>query len=317
MSREGASKKMKQTVLFLAAVWSLVYVSAAADTTAPALRVRALSLRDEPVAVFVLPQERLALAFDAPASEPHILAASLGRMTANGPNRWNWEAPLEPGRYPLEVRGPSERGAFKLTAIVMVPSSRVRDGMLNGYRIGAYPGTPLKGNPIYNPPRGFIEVTHEDEDFRVSPHFRLRQFLSKQAGGYPKYLVLDERLIFLLEAIGERLKPIGYDADDIHVMSGFRTPFYNRQIDNVDYSLHQWGRAADIFLDKDDNTMMDDLNKDGRIDRRDAVALSEFLDALSKTPELSAFIGGIGVYGATAAHGPFVHVDTRGIRARW
>ena len=46
--------------------------------------------------------------------------------------------------------------------------------------------------------------------------------------------MLDERLVFLLEALGERLDPIGYDADDIHVMSGYRTPFYNRLIDNVD-----------------------------------------------------------------------------------
>lgn len=298
-------------------ILSLINLSAAADSAAPALRVRTLSLRHQPAAVFVLPQEHLTLSFDAPASELHILAASLGKMASTGPNRWTWEAPLEPGRYPLEIRGPNERGAFKLTAIVMVPSSRVRDGWLNGYRIGAYPAKPLNGNPIYNPPRGFIEVTRDDQDVRISPHFQLRQFLSKQAGDFPKYLILDERLVFLLEALGERLESVGYDADDIHVMSGFRTPAYNRQIDNVQYSLHQWGRAADIFLDKDDNSWMDDVNKDGRIDRQDAVALSEILDTLSKTPELSSVIGGIGVYGATAAHGPFVHVDTRGTRARW
>ena len=28
-------------------------------------------------------------------------------------------------------------------------------------------------------------------------------------------------------------------------------------------------------------------------------------------------VGGLGAYGSTAAHGPFVHVDTRGHRARW
>ncbi|WP_268235731.1 hypothetical protein [Aquisalinus flavus] len=27
--------------------------------------------------------------------------------------------------------------------------------------------------------------------------------------------------------------------------------------------------------------------------------------------------GEIGEYGANAAHGPFVHVDTRGVPARW
>ena len=55
---------------------------------------------------------------------------------------------------------------------------------------------------------------------------------------------------------------VGWDAGDIFVMSGYRTPYYNKQLDDTKYSLHQWGRAADIFLDKDDNGRMDDFNKD-------------------------------------------------------
>jgi hypothetical protein len=47
------------------------------------------------------------------------------------------------------------------------------------------------------------------------------------------------------------------------------------------------------------------------------VALAETLEALAKTAELKGFIGGIGIYGATSAHGPFVHVDTRPWSARW
>ena len=74
--------------------------------------------------------------------------------------------------------------------------------------------------------------------------------------------MLDERLVFLLEAIGTHLEPRGWDAEDIFVMSGYRTPYYNKQLDDTKYSLHQWGRAADIFLDKDDNGKMDDFNKD-------------------------------------------------------
>jgi uncharacterized protein YcbK (DUF882 family) len=27
--------------------------------------------------------------------------------------------------------------------------------------------------------------------------------------------------------------------------------------------------------------------------------------------------GGVGIYAATGAHGPFVHVDVRGVKARW
>jgi len=97
-------------------------------------------------------------------------------------------------------------------------------------------------------------------------------------------------------------------------MSGYRTPFYNKAIGNVGFSQHQWGRAADIFIDKDKNGTMDDLNKDKRIDRNDAVFLYQMLDRLSKQ---SSLIGGLGVYGSASSHGPFVHVDVRGKRARW
>ena len=82
-------------------------------------------------------------------------------------------------------------------------------GVLNEYQIGFYPETPLKGNPIYIPPKGFIEVTKDNEDTKVSPNFRIKEFLTKQKSGYPKYLVLDERLVFLLEAIGAHLEPRG------------------------------------------------------------------------------------------------------------
>ena len=151
----------------------------------------------------------------------------------------------------------------------------------------------------------------------MSPNFRIKEFLTKQKSDYPKYLVLDERLVYLLEAIGAHLETRGWDAEDIFIMSGYRTPFYNKQLDDTKYSLHQWGRAADIFLDKDGNGVMDDFNKDKTVTKADAVALADVLEGLAKTPELSSFIGGIGIYGATAAHGPFVHVDTRPGRARW
>ena len=41
------------------------------------------------------------------------------------------------------------------------------------------------------------------------------------------------------------------------------------------------------------------------------------LEGLVKTQQFSAFIGGIGIYPGSSAHGPFVHVDTRPWKARW
>ena len=289
------------------------------DDLLPGERFRARSLiyTYNEGAIFAMPGEKIPLSVSAPRRRLHSIDAPQGALIATGPNTWTWEAPVKPGMYPLKVKNPAGRVVADFSVFVMVPSKAVRQGVLNEYEIGFYPDTPLKGNPIYIPPKGFIEVTRENEDTRVSPNFRIKQFLTKQKSGYPKYLVLDERLVFLLEAIGAHLEPRGWDADDIFIMSGYRTPYYNKQLDDTKYSLHQWGRAADIFLDKDGNGMMDDFNKDKTISKDDAVALAGVLEGLSKTPELSSFIGGIGIYGSTAGHGPFVHVDTRPGRARW
>ena len=312
-----ASKHAASIVLlFCVAVWPVLLVG----DDLPAgerFRARSLTYPYEEGAIIAMPGEKIPLSVTAPKSRLYSVDAPQGALVAVSPNKWSYEAPIKPGVYPLKVKDPAGSSLADFSVFVMVPSSAVRQGTLNEYQIGFYPETPLKGNPIYIPPKGFIQVTRENEDTKVSPNFRIKEFLTKQKSGYPKYLVLDERLVFLLEAIGAHLEPHGWEANDIFVMSGYRTPYYNKQLDDTKYSLHQWGRASDIFLDKDGNGRMDDFNKDNVISEEDAVALAAVLEALSKTSALSSFIGGIGVYGSTAAHGPFVHVDTRPGRARW
>ncbi|HEV3216763.1 MAG TPA: D-Ala-D-Ala carboxypeptidase family metallohydrolase [Vicinamibacterales bacterium] len=280
-------------------------------------RARTLTFPYTSGAIYAMPHEKLTLALTAPATQLFTIGAPQGALTATGPNRWVWEAPGDKGRYPIEVRNPAGRKVMDFSVFVMVPATEVQNGFLNGFEIGHYPAAPSKRTQAYVPPKGFIEVTRDNEDTKISPHFRLKQFLTKQKSGYPKYLVLDERLIVLLEGVGAALEPLGYNADDIFIMSGYRTPFYNKAIGDTPLSMHQWGRAADIFLDKNHDGMMDDFNKDKAIDRQDAVALANVLEAMAATAEWSPFIGGIGIYGATAAHGPFVHVDTRPWKARW
>jgi peptidase M15-like protein len=201
----------------------------------------------------------------------------------------------------------------------MVPAAATRKGYLNGYRIGDYPDKPLKGNPIYKPPVGFIEVTRDNEDTRITPHFQLKQFICKQApiGQYPKYVLLEERLLLELEAVLELANVMGHDVDTLYVMSAYRTPYYNHAIGDVMYSMHQWGSAADVFIDEDDKFRMDDLNRDGRSDINDSRFFADRIDQLLRQPGYHKFQGGVGFYPATAAHPPFVHVDVRGARARW
>lgn len=210
--------------------------------------------------------------------------------------------------------------------ISMLPFSAKRNGRIGLYYIGNWPGERGAAGPskapagAYGNPKGFIEVTRENADTRVSEHFKLRDFLTHdQPNVWPKYLVLQPRLIDKLELVMADLQAHGVDTRGVRVMSGFRTPQYNVGGGNTggraSLSRHMYGDASDIYIDNDGDGQMDDLNHDGRItidDSRVILAAVERVDA--KHPEL---IGGAGVYTAAPGHGPFIHIDTRGYRARW
>jgi uncharacterized protein YcbK (DUF882 family) len=172
----------------------------------------------------------------------------------------------------------------------------------------------------YANPSGFIEVTPQNESTNVSEHFRLRDFLTHdQVGVWPKYLVLELKLVDKLELVLSDLAARGYDVSGVTVMSGFRTPQYNTgggdPRGRAALSRHMYGDAADIFIDDDHNGVMDDLNHDRRVNIRDAQVILAAVDRVEREhPEL---VGGTGVYVASGGHGPFIHIDTRGFRARW
>jgi hypothetical protein len=278
-----------------------------------------LAYRD--TSVVVMPGE--AVIFDAagPAGE-YTLKTDHGIAVQQSARRFRWTAPARPGTYELSFRGPGKREAHDdivVHAFVMVPAAKVRNGLLNGYRIGHYPSTPLKGNPMYLPPRGFIEVTKENQDTKVSPHFTLKQFLCKQgaAGAFPKYVVLKERLPLVLEAVLARVNELGVKVDTLNVMSAYRTPYYNHAIGDVKYSMHQWGSAADVYVDPQKKNRMEDLNRDRSVDIQDAKFLYDEIERMLSTKEHRRLDGGLGYYPATSAHPPFVHVDVRGTAARW
>jgi len=262
-----------------------------------------------------------AVIVDAVGGPPGDFAATTGdgTLVQQGARQWKWTAPDRPGVYRITVDGPGKKDSIVVRAFVMVPARTVKDGMLNGYRIGEYPATPLKGNPLYAPPSGFVEVTRDNENTYLSPHFQLKQFTCKEdtTSKYPKYVVLNERLPLKLEMVLEHVNAIGFAADTLHVMSAYRTPFYNRAIGDVKYSMHQWGSAADIYVDPDNSGRMQDLNGDHRVDVGDAKYLYDRIERMLVEPDFRQFEGGLGFYPATAAHPPFVHVDVRGVKARW
>ena len=211
--------------------------------------------------------------------------------------------------------------------ISLRPRGDKRNGRVGLYYIGNWPGetgrvSAPKRAPAdrYRPPSGFIEVTQENADTRVSEHFKLRDFLTHdQASVWPKFLVLEMRNVDKLELVLSDLQSRGIDVKGVRVMSGFRTPQYNKGGGNTGgragLSRHMYGDAADVFIDSNGDGVMDDLNRDGRSTIADARVVSEAVDRVEAAhPEL---IGGAGVDPAASGHGPFIHIDTRGYRARW
>jgi uncharacterized protein YcbK (DUF882 family) len=100
-------------------------------------------------------------------------------------------------------------------------------------------------------------------------------------------------------------------------MSAYRTPYYNHAIGDVKYSMHQWGSAADVYVDPEKKNRMEDLNRDKRVDIQDSKFLYDDIEEMLSLQEFKKFQGGMGYYPATSAHPPFVHVDVRGTPARW
>jgi hypothetical protein len=284
-----------------------------------AVRFRDEMSQNRITGVFCLPYEKMIFeVMDSLNYPQHSINSPSCGFTKLKRDKWQWQAPGEVGLYKAEIVRADLSASIILHIFVMVPYSRLKGEYLNGYRIGRYPKVAPKLLPIYKPPKGFIEVTPESEETLISPHFRLGQFICKQNGNYPKYVVLKERLILKLEHILEMVNEKGYACNTFNILSGYRTPYYNKRIGNVKYSRHIYGGAADIFIDenpKDD--MMDDLNGDGVIDWRDAETLYRIIDDKYGKPSYMPFVGGLGRYKKTTAHGPFVHVDVRGRRARW
>lgn len=205
--------------------------------------------------------------------------------------------------------------------IPLVPFSAKVHGRIGPYRLGDWPSEKREiSNPTYANPKGFVEVTPANFSTHLSEHFTLGQFLTKdQLSVWPKYIVLQPRLLDKLELTIEELAREGHPVRGLFVMSGFRTPEYNEQGvgpgGRSAVSRHQYGDAADVYPNDQGKGQMDDLNGDGRVDLKDARILANAAEAVERQhPEL---VGGIGVYPATTAHGPFVHIDARGTRARW
>lgn len=290
------------------------------DPAAPFTAARApfaVRVDGEPVhfltrSILVLPGTAVAIE----STDDAVLRYAGGTVDPKGSGRWVWRAPTTPGVHVLRVEE-SAGSAVDLVAFVLHPRPRGTPPLLGNYQIGSYRETPLGGRPEYHPPVGFVEVSRFDEDIRVSPHVTLGEVLCKQPGD-PRYATFTPALLDKLETVLEAVNEEGIEVGALTIMSGYRTPWYNRAIGNTtDYSRHLWGDAADIFIDVDRDGEMDDLTGDGRSDTEDARVLADIVESVRLRAPAPYVPGGMGIYRRNQAHGPFVHIDARGEVARW
>lgn len=230
--------------------------------------------------------------------------------------RFEFDAPSGMQVIPINVRSSAGEN-MQINILQMDAALDPGHEDVNGYRIGTYPAEPYLDHPAYVAPETFLRVTPEIAAMRISPHFTLGQFLCKQDSDAEPHLILSARLLRKLELILAAANERGWRADTLAIMSGYRTPAYNASIGNGENSRHIYGGAADIYIDANHDGILDDLNGDGATTREDAAALFDMVEAMFGMWEDENLIGGLGEYDSTEAHGPFVHVDERGWRARW
>jgi uncharacterized protein YcbK (DUF882 family) len=231
-------------------------------------------------------------------------------------------APQRPGVYKVAVVVHEARKDVEdLRVITLVPFAAKKEGQIGSYRLGQWPYERGRApSSAYATPAGFVEVTPQNRSLLVSEHFTLGDFLTKdQPAVWPKYLLLDARLVDKLELVIDELQHEGYHVEHLAVMSGFRTPRYNQEGGETSgrgkLSRHMYGDATDVFVDNDRDGWTDDVNRDGRVDIRDAEVVARAAERVEdQHPNL---VGGVGIYPANGVHGPFTHVDARGRRARW
>jgi hypothetical protein len=317
------SKSLICLLSFLAVLLTSQFVYAAPSTEFTAglaafrVEVDKRTLQNAIALRTVLPGQHLEITIKQNKADNFEILQGKQKLKFSKNGNLRWQAPKQVGHYPLQIIRRSDKASVTIQVFVIRPKNEVVNGKLRGYNIGSYPPA-LRGLTAYQAPKGFIEVTPEMRNIRVSPHFTLGQFLCKQSGGYPKYIVLQPRLLEKLELLLQTLNDKGIHSNELVVMSGYRTPFYNKAIGNVANSSHIYGGAADVFVDvKPQDNYMDDINRDGKINLEDAKTLYHLADKLVSPSHHPELMGGVGLYDKNSAHGPFVHVDVRGTPARW
>lgn len=270
----------------------------------------------------------------------------LGNVKSLGENRLGWEAPTAPRHYRIVCEIESQ-GAVSCTAGDAEPKSRewptVRasttfhflvpyefdpegPGVIQGYPIGAYPNENAKEvkaiiaahRDRYRPPRWFVAITSATRELHVSEHVRLCDFVPHAAKEATVYFPYNANLCRTLEAINADLGSLASPPPHLRILRGFVSPYDAERLRRlgarlITFNRYQYGDGVLVVANSDGGEKMGDLNRDGKVDARDAETLANIINRAQKRIGLP---GWVGVYGEqpdkTLPETPMVGFDVRG-----
>ncbi len=249
-----------------------------------------------------------------------------------------FRSPTKSGAY---VLGWGEAKAFDLLVLTAarMTCTKTTAGQkttvtLGRSTVGSYPDPTsskskrVRDNPAsFIPPLWYFRFDSKTEAIHLSPSVTVGHMVgfigrgpaTRKGRRHVTYFPPSRALVRKLEAVVTILEKKGVPARrGLVLTSGFRTPRYNAKIGGSGFSRHAFGDGADVIIDASPvDGRMDDLNKDGRIDRLDGKMVAD----AAREAELSgnAVPGGIGLYEyvdpkSVLCH---VHIDARGYITRW
>ena len=236
---------------------------------------------------------------------------------------------------------------IKLSASIIlispISSKYLKNGEITGLKIGEYLNPKdeksleefkitSNWHQIYpekfSPPTYFYIVTNENKSLKISKHYALGDFALDYpwySSGIPQAIALDYGLVEKLEELADLMNKDGFKFDRFEIIYGFRPPEFNlgtilsdgEETLKAPFSQHQYGRAVDIIIDADGDLVMDDINKDGKIDIYDSAQILHYVNILDRKyrSQKDAKLGGAGIYTHHDFKGrvqtPYIHIDTR------
>lgn len=270
--------------------------------------------------IFVMPGEEIKIAI-AEEDRDQIYQIELGGKTYESADSFTWKAHTESGHYQAIIReknGEESASEIKINVFVLHSRAEKNGQYLDDFRIGYYPEISADKKEYYSKPDGFLKIDQSLLEVKLTPNFKMKQFLTNQSKELPQYIAIQEPLLLKLEFFLEEVNKAGYYAETFGIVSIYRTPYFNKKIgNNTNLSRHLFGDAADIYIDNTGNQWMDDLNGDGQSTIADSDILYDLAVKFDQKEEFAYLQGGVSSYKGNGVRGPFIHIDTRGFHVSW